>query len=35
MIIRKPIDLKVKDLFPNPFRKGVLGYLISNKNFNI
>lgn len=27
MIIRKPIDLKVKDLFPNPFRKGVLGYL--------
>lgn len=30
MIIRKPIDLKVKDLFPNPFRKGVLGYIISN-----
>ena len=30
MIIRKPIDLKVKDLFPNPFRKGVLGYLTSN-----
>lgn len=29
MIIRKPIDLKVKDLFPNPFRKGVLGYLTS------
>lgn len=28
MIIRKPIDLKVKDLFPNPFRKGVLGYLV-------
>ena len=30
MIIRKPIDLKVKDLFPNPFRKGVLGYITSN-----
>lgn len=30
MIIQKPIDLKVKDLFPNPFRKGVLGYLTSN-----
>ena len=30
MIIRKPIDLKVKDLFPDPFRKGVLGYLTSN-----
>lgn len=29
MIIRKPIDLKVKDLFPNPFRKGVLGYITS------
>lgn len=29
MIIRKPIDLKVKDLFPDPFRKGVLGYLTS------
>lgn len=29
MIIRKPIDLKVKDLFPNPFRKGVLGHLTS------
>lgn len=29
MIIRKPIDLKVKDLFPNPFRKGVLVYLTS------
>lgn len=29
MIIRKPIDLKVKDLFPNPFKKGVLGYLTS------
>lgn len=29
MIIRKSIDLKVKDLFPNPFRKGVLGYLTS------
>lgn len=32
MIIRKPIDLKVKDLFPNPFRKGVLGYITSNEN---
>lgn len=32
MIIRKPIDLKVKDLFPNPFRKGVLGYIISNNS---
>lgn len=32
MIIRKPIDLKVKDLFPNPFRKGVLGYLTSNNS---
>lgn len=30
MIIRKSIDLKVKDLFPNPFRKGVLGYITSN-----
>jgi hypothetical protein len=30
VIIRKPIDLKVKDLFPNPFRKGVLGYITSN-----
>ena len=30
MIIRKPIDLKVKDLFPNPSRKGVLGYITSN-----
>lgn len=30
MIIRKPIDLKVKDLFPDPFRKGVLCYLTSN-----
>lgn len=30
MIIRKPIDLKVKDLFHNPFRKGVLGYITSN-----
>lgn len=30
MIIRKPLDLKVKDLFPNPFRKGVLGYITSN-----
>lgn len=30
MIIRKPIDLKVKDLFPNPFRKGALGYITSN-----
>lgn len=30
MIIRKPIDLKVKDLFPNPFRKGILGYITSN-----
>lgn len=30
MIIRKPIDLKIKDLFPNPFRKGVLGYITSN-----
>lgn len=30
MIIRKPIDLKVKDLFPNPFRKGVLGHITSN-----
>lgn len=30
MIILKPIDLKVKDLFPNPFRKGVLGYITSN-----
>lgn len=30
MIISKPIDLKVKDLFPNPFRKGVLGYITSN-----
>lgn len=29
MIIRKPIDLKVKDLFPNPFRKGILGYITS------
>ena len=29
MIIRKPIDLKVKDLFPNPFRKGVFGYITS------
>mgnify|MGYP000002210223 FL=1 len=29
MIIRKPIDLKVKDLFPNPFRKGVLGHITS------
>ena len=29
MIIRKPIDLKVKDLFPNPFRKGVLSYITS------
>ena len=29
MIIRKPIDLKVIDLFPNPFRKGVLGYITS------
>ena len=29
MIIRKPIDLKVKDLFPNPFRKGVLWYITS------
>lgn len=29
MIIRKPIDLKVKDLFPDPFRKGVLGYITS------
>ena len=28
--MRKPIDLKVKDLFPNPFRKGVLGYITSN-----
>ena len=32
MIIRKPIDLKVKDLFPNPFRKGVLGYITSNNS---
>lgn len=32
MIIRKPIDLKVKDLFLNPFRKGVLGYITSNEN---
>lgn len=32
MIIRKPIDLKVKDLFPNPFRKGVLGYITFNEN---
>lgn len=32
MIIMKPIDLKVKDLFPNPFRKGVLGYITSNEN---
>lgn len=32
MIIRKPIDLKVKDLFPNPFRKGVLGYITYNEN---
>lgn len=32
MIIRKPIDLKVKDLFPNPFRKGVLGYISSNNS---
>lgn len=30
MIIRKSIELKVKDLFPNPFRKGVLGYITSN-----
>lgn len=30
MIIRQPIDLKVKDLFPNPFRKGVLSYITSN-----
>lgn len=29
MIIRKPIDLKVKDLFPNPFRKGIFGYITS------
>lgn len=29
MIILKPIDLKVKDLFPNPFRKGVLAYMTS------
>lgn len=32
MIIRKPIDLKVKDLFPNPFRKGVLGYITSKES---
>ena len=32
MIIRNPIDLKVKDLFPNPFRKGVLGYITSKIN---